>query len=81
MFDSGKFEIGLGAGAATKGRLGFDDLHLQTRTGTDYGGRESVGSAADDGDVHLLITADYADDGDPAAPGSAALAIPATLAA
>ncbi len=60
MYDSGKFEIGRAAGAAAKGWLRLDDLHLQAGAGTDYGRGEPVGPAADDGDVHASITADYA---------------------
>ena len=54
MQDSGKFEVGRGAGAAAESRLGFDDLHFQAGAGADDRCGEPVGSAADDGDVHAL---------------------------
>jgi D-3-phosphoglycerate dehydrogenase len=60
MHNSGKIYVGCGAGTAAKGRLRLDDLHLQACARTDYGRSEPVGSAADDGDVHTSITADYA---------------------
>ena len=37
---------------AAEGGLGLQDLHLQPGPGADHGGGQSVGSAADDGDVH-----------------------------
>ena len=60
MQDSGKFEVRDRACAAAEGRLGFQDLHFQASPGTDDGRSEPVGPATDDGDVHHLITADYA---------------------
>ena len=57
MLDSRKFWVGRGAGTAAEGRLGLDDLHLESGTGADDGRGQPVGPAADDGDVHRSITA------------------------
>ncbi len=52
-------ELGVGQGprAASQRRLGFENLHRQTGPGTDDGGGQAVGPAADHGDVHHPITA------------------------
>ena len=48
---------GEGARTAAQRRLGLEHLHRQAGPGADDGGRQAVGSAADDGDVHLAIQA------------------------
>ena len=50
--DAGEFGVGQGARTAAQRRLRLEHLHRQTGAGTDDGGGQAVGSAADDGDVH-----------------------------
>ena len=56
MEHAGVFLVGRAAGAAARRRLGLDDTHRQTGSCADDSGSESVGPAADDGDVHAHVS-------------------------